>query len=467
LVFGAAVVGATSAAFAGGSHLRHRNADAAPLDPVRVVQARDGASLARVAPGNVGGGNADIGVGTYETVYEFVRRNYVDPLPGDTKMAHGTVKAMIATLEDPNSFYLEPAQKALFDGEAAGRYSGIGAALYVRSFKHDGYTDHKIVVVAPLPGSPAEKAGVRAGDIITRVNGKWILGYNPLVSYMQTVQKVRNGDASEDELRKVVESAQTKIRTGVSFLPAQLFLRGDKSVAALTTSPKVMLTLERAGNKEPITVEVTPAETRVEPVVSKTIDSGAYYIKVATFTDETTAAAKQALAAVPATAPGIILDLRGNPGGSIDAAQGIFGQLAGAGTMAVEIGVKGKRTPIAAGGRPVTNLPVTVLIDRGTASTAEMLAAGLADSGRGTLAGQATFGDAVSQTLYALGDGTAFTLTTAKLASPKGVSWAGTGLQPQVAITPGTAEDQVLARAVAALKERPRVARSTSAPAGP
>jgi carboxyl-terminal processing protease len=433
-------------AFATGATLRHKPT-AKPVEPVRVAEAGESGSAARLAS-NQGGSSTDLS--TFEEVYRRVENEFTDPLPSDTKLSQGAIGAMVASLEDPHSYFLNPAQRQLLDNEGKGTFSGIGAGLYLRATKTEGYTDYKIVVVSPLPGSPAAKAGLKPGDTITRIDGKWVLGFNPLMQYIKVVEKWQAKAATDDELEKSRQATQTKITTGISYAPALIALRGDTNVKQLAGKKSYTLTVQRAGVATPLTVTVTPGVTQVTPVESKTLSPSAGYLKVAAFTDSAPDAVKAALAGFPKNA-GIVLDLRGNPGGTFGSAQKIAGMLVGAGPLTVELGAAGKKTPLSAVGAAEGGThKLTVLIDKGTGSTAEAVAQGLVERGA-TLAGSTSFGDGVAQTLYKLDDGSGFTLTTGKLASPKGVAWSNAGLIPKVAIAPGTPEEQVLQRAAATL----------------
>jgi carboxyl-terminal processing protease len=138
--------------------------------------------------------------------------------------------------------------------------------------------------------------------------------------------------------------------------------------------------------------------------------------------------------------------------------QQIAGLLSGRGVVAQEVGQGGKKSSLLASEAARVKGPLTVLVDGGTASTAEALASCLSERGGATLVGEKTFGDALVQGMYLLQDGSAFTLITGKLVSGKGVAWSGIGLNPQIAVASGTPESEVLARAVASLKNRPQIA---------
>ncbi len=444
-VYGGVVLLSMGVAFATGATLRQKPT-AKPIQPVRVAEVGESGSAAHLAP-NQGGSSTDLS--TFDEVYRRVESEFTDPLPSDTKLAQGAIGAMVASLEDPHSYFLNPAQRQLLDNEGKGTFSGIGAGLYLRATKTEGYTDYKIVVVSPLPGSPAAKAGLKPGDVITRIDGKWVLGFNPLMQYIKVVERWQTKAATDDELEKSRQATQTKITTGISYAPALIALRGDTTIKQLAGKKSYTLTVQRAGVATPLTVTVTPGVTKVSPVESKLLSPSAGYLKIAAFTDSAPDAVKTALAGFPKSA-GIVVDLRGNPGGTFGSAQKIAGMLAGAGPLTVELGAAGKKTPLASVGAAEGMHRLTVLIDKGTGSTAEAVAQGLTERGA-TLAGTTSFGDGVAQTLYKLDDGSGFTLTTGKLISPRGVAWSNAGLIPKVAIAPGTPEEQVLQRAAATL----------------
>ena len=259
LTVGAGMAGA----FAVGSQLQRRSFAARPIPPVRVAEASE---IGATVPFPAGKAQGDADAGTFDAVYDLVKRTYTDELPTDTKLSLGAVRAMVASLEDPNSYFLTAAQRKLFDAENAGKFGGIGAGLFIRPVKNEGYTDFKIVVVAPLPGSPAEKAGLKPGDVITRVEGKYILGYNPMMLYIKVAERFENKAATEDELENARKATETKLTTGIGFAPVQLALRGDATLKSLAGKKSYKLTVERAGAAQPITVEVEPGVTVVKPV---------------------------------------------------------------------------------------------------------------------------------------------------------------------------------------------------------
>jgi carboxyl-terminal processing protease len=398
---------------------------------------------------------------TFETIYSLVQQYYVDKLPADKQLSRGAVKGMLASLNDPNCYFLEPEQFSLIEAEQRGRYAGIGASLVVRAMPRDGYTEYKIVVAAPIPGSPAEKAGLRPGDVITHVNGRWILGYDPFLRANRMADKLERdaNEAQTEEVRKEFTAARTKAQGGIGLFAAHMILRGDTTTTKRLNLPaeKIVVTAERPGVRNSISAEMTPTVTEVPPVTARTLPDGAGYVRIPAFTSKTMEQFKTALATLPKD-KGIVLDLRGNPGGLTEPAIAVEGMLSSGGVFGYELRPGGKTNPV----KPVVYSsvahPLVVLSDKGTASVAEALAASLTEKGAATLVGAATFGDSSLQTAYSLPDGSAFVLATGKMLGPRRADWAGVGLTPKVAIAQGVPDDQWLRRAAEALRQRPRVA---------
>lgn len=502
---------ATGAAFAAGSHLRERFSDhltgrsglSARTRLAQIEVAGGGALGAgggahfvvgappRGASGGAAGADEDDekfmdAVSLFQEVYAQVKDNYVDKLPGQTKMAQGAVKGMVAELNDPHCRFLEPAERTAFENEAKGTYAGIGAALRVVGSKRDGYTEHRITVVAPLAGSPAEKAGLRNGDVITSVDKKYVLtAADPLGDVSRVLKRIELGEATEDEVEKAqkdYESAVKRISTGTTLGQAmKKLIQG--------TNEKRTLIVQRPGVKAPLTIEMTTATTSVPAPSVKTLAGGATYLRVAALTSGTAGALREALANAAPGRGGLVLDLRNNPGGPLSAAQAAAGVLlkqasrngvANTAHLLTLVGPRNKRVALSAagGGGPAlrtaaassgrsSTRPIVVLVNKGTAGEAEALAVALRDKGVATLMGGQTFGDALVQTLFPLADGSGFLLTTGKLLGATGTDWqkAG-GLSPTVSVAANTPEDQVLSKAAAYLGgggARPGVAAAAAA----
>ncbi len=382
--------------------------------------------------------------GTFAQVHDLVRSEYVDSLPTDAAMSRGAVQSMLAALEDEQSSYQSPAECRLADGESRGSFAGIGAVTAVRSEKTgSGYTEMRLLVVAPIPGSPAAKAGLRTGDRITHIDGHYILADNPYlaVDKLATPAPVPTDDTSGT-------GRNIPIRDGIGLLVARAQLREG-------LSEKHILTVRREGVAKPLSVAVTDAITVApQALIRHQMAAGrpSLYVRVGAFTPDSRAAVGNAIRSA-GVGESLVLDLRQNAGiGLLDIAENIASDLARpSGPFVIEIGARGRLSPLPIALRQVSPKPlrVSVLTDRGTAGLAEALAAYLADSGATIVGARRTWGDGRSQTRYPLADGSAFVLTTGRLISPKGTGWERVGLTPRSLLPPGLTDAQTVERATA------------------
>ncbi len=383
---------------------------------------------------------------TFMQVYGLLKRNFVDPLPTDMQMAHGAATAMLTSLQDPDSRFLEAPEVAALNGQAGGKYLGIGAALAVRRQPHarkgdvPAFTEYRLVLVAPLPGSPAEKAGLLAGDAITSVGGQWV--YNDADIYNQT----RALKAVQDDpavFNKMLAVLQKKIDKSLSLGEAQTKLN-DTAAKPLT------LTVARTGLPKPLAVTLdSSAPTVVSPITARSLPGGIGYIKIAAFTTGADKDFASALAGFGNAPKGLVLDLRNSPGGMLEVGAAIAAKLPVASALGFVV-TKGKRTaPITITPSAPIACPVVVLINGGTANTAELLASALQSRGA-KLVGSTTFGDAGDVKLITLPDGSGFTMTVGKLLTAGRVSFGGSGIKPDI-VLPSTAGDEPISRAVGVL----------------
>lgn len=387
---------------------------------------------------------------TFQQIYYLLKDNYVDGIPDDTKLAHGAASAMLASLQDSNSRFLEPAEFAEQKNESHGHFAGLGAVLVVRKITHpadaknqvQSYDENRLTIVAALPGSPAEKAGLKSGDVITQIDGRWLATYDPVIADEVQLRAVQDDPVT---FNKLAAKLQTQVDKSYTLTDAQTHLV-DATVKSM------VLTISRPGVAQPFDVTLdTSAPTQVDAVTSRALPDNIGYIKINVFTPDADSDFGTALTSLGTGLKGLVVDLRNSPGGDVEAAARIAGKISNAKTLGI-LRLKGKREdPIAVLAGTSVDYPVVVLVDGGTANAAELLASTLRQSGA-KLVGSRTFGDDTAVRSIALKDGSGFTLSIGRLLTNSGVDIGGTGLKPDVLVT-GT--DDALASAVAILKQQP------------
>jgi carboxyl-terminal processing protease len=327
--------------------------------------------------------------------WDWIEREYVDRARLDPqRLARGAVQGLVEALGDPHTVYLDPTRREAADAALRGAYDGIGVQLDLQ--------DGRLVVVAPIPGSPAARAGLRPGDVITHVDG-WALD-------------------------------------GVDLLAGSAAIRGPRGTT-------VTLRVVRPGAPEPLLFTIERAAIRVASVEARRLDDDLAYLRVSRFGTDTAAEVAEALRSfVAADVAGVVLDLRNNPGGYLHAAVDVTSQFLASGAVVEEERSDGarKRHEARRGGL-WTDRPVVVLVNRGSASAAEVVAAALRDSGRARLVGEPTHGKGTVQNVHDLSDRSSLRLTIARWLTPSGEAIQGQGVQPDVLVEaePGEPDEQL------------------------
>ncbi len=315
-------------------------------------------------------------------VREYVERNKVDP----AKLTEGAIKGMIQALGDAHTAYIDPADMKVEQSGFQGEFDGIGA--HVEQSK-DG---RHIIIIAPIEGSPAERAGVKSGDIILAVDGVDAEGW----SVVEGVNKIRGRKGTTVELK-----------------------------------------LDRIGESLPITVKIVRGTIETPSVRSRMLEDEKYgVVKISTFTARTyeeTRAAMDKL--VKDGAKGIVIDLRQNPGGLLTAVVDIASDFLKDGLVTYEVDGRGNRTdwPVKKGGK-YQDIPVVILVDAFSASGSEVLSGALQDHGRAIVIGTTTFGKGSVNFLRELSNGGGLYLTVARWYTPNGRALEGKGVTPDVTV---------------------------------
>jgi carboxyl-terminal processing protease len=339
-------------------------------------------------------------------VIERVKRDYVDRVD-DHDLIAAAIRGMIADL-DPHSAFLGPAEFQDVRISTTGKYSGIGVDV--------GIEDGGIVVVTPIDGSPASRAGILPGDVILSIDGLPV-------------------DVSDLE--------DTVAR-----------MRGPAGTS-------VVLLIRRDGEQDPLEIELDRGQVEVQSVRAELLEAGDAYVRISHFTDGTAEALRSALAGLERQAgrplAGLVLDLRNNPGGVLDAAIAVAdafldqGLIVSAEGRMPEARFRVNATP----GDILNGAPLTVLVNQGSASASEIVAGALKDHRRATIIGTPTFGKGSVQTIIPLSEGHAIKLTTSRYYTPSGMSIHARGVTPDVVVERGPdGEDAQLASALAALLGR-------------
>lgn len=325
-------------------------------------------------------GDRERDIAILESTLSTVQHRYAKVAPADIYM-EVALTGMLGGLGDPYTTYLSPQEiNGLDESLRGGNFGGIG--VYIQE---DAKT--KAIVANPIPGNPAIKAGVRAGDLIVAVDGHPTAG-----------QKI---DVVEREIRGPIGSY-------------------------------VSLTLKRAATVK--TVEVTRADIHVPSVLSK-IENHVEYIRLAEFGQTSADEVRDALLdGKRHDVRGYILDLRFNGGGLLDSAVDISSLFIPQGTIVSTIDRAGDKDTRTATGRAVDAKPLVVLVNRYTASASEITAGAIQDYGVGTLVGEKTYGKGVVQSLYTLPDKGALKITTARYVTPKGRDIQHKGIVPDIVV---------------------------------
>jgi carboxyl-terminal processing protease len=361
------------------------------------------------------------------SVVKLLKAHYVEPITPESEMtmSRGAVQGMVDSLSDPDSRFLEPGERELLDDASAGRFHGTGAVIALKNEKQDNLEIARIIVVSPMPGSPAEKAGLETGDSITHIDGKWIITHDPFKEKKleDLAKAARNKEIDEFTYQKAYEATYQRLKEGISLSDALEILTAK-------SSGEIALRVERPNYAAPVEIKMTCRDTKVDPVSYRQVKPGIAYIRITQFGKRSPEEfAAQLDRARKGRAGALILDLRGNPGGLMDAAVEIASKLTGGGVIAKIADNKSYRAIT----RPKTRgvgLPLVVLIDGGTSSVAELVAGTLREYASATLVGTRTFGDGLTQTPLILRDGSAAVVTTGKMFTAKGADFSDKGITP-------------------------------------
>ena len=321
----------------------------------------------------------------YWQVWDTIKNEYYKQPVKDSNLFYGSLRGMVYGLGDPYSEFFEPKTAEEFQEELNGSFEGIGAEI--------GMKNDQVTIIAPLPDSPAEKAGIRAGDRVLAIDG--------------------------------IDTAYMTLDEAVGRI------RGERGTS-------VRLTILPKGERDLFSeITVIRDVIEVKSVTFKTLnDDKIFYITLNHFNADTKEVFGEAVVAALSKNPkGIILDLRNNPGGFLDAAVKVAGYWTGNNTVVIEQFSSGDRNTYEGGVEPLLKpYKTVVLVNGGSASASEIVAGALKDYKLATIIGENTFGKGTVQSLETLPDGSAMKLTVAEWLTPNGALIEESGVTPDIII---------------------------------
>ena len=322
---------------------------------------------------------------TFTEIFSKIKNDYVENI-NDKKLLENAIRGMLQGL-DPHSAYLDKeAYRELQEG-ASGKFGGLGIEV--------GYEDGFVKVISPIDDTPAQRAGVKAGDLIIKLDGKSVKG----ISLMEAVKMMRGKPGSE-----------------------------------------IVLTILREGEEKPFNLPVVRDVITVKNIKSETIEPGLMYIRISNFQIHTVDDMRKSLKKLKNentdNLKGLVLDLRNNPGGLLNAAVGVSDLFLNNGLIVYTEGrIKDSKLKFTAKPTEVfKNIPIIVLVNGGSASASEIVAGALQDHKRAIIMGERTFGKGSVQTILPMSDETALKLTTARYYTPSGRSIQASGIEPDMIV---------------------------------
>jgi carboxyl-terminal processing protease len=337
---------------------------------------------------------------------ESIQQSYVQQPVDQSALFYGALSGIVDSLGDPYSSFFTPTEAKQFAADLNLSIEGIGAEI--------GFKEKNLAIIAPLPNSPAERAGLQPGDLLVSIDGQDVTA----LSLDEAVQRIRG-------------KAGTKV--------VIIVVRNDAEKTFTVTREKITL----------------------DTVITKRLEPNLAYIRLVSFNDQTLpeldAAIQDILLKPPA---GIILDVRSNPGGLLDAAIEVTGEFIGKEVVVRERDAKGEeQVERSTRSARFGDTPMVILVNGGSASASEIVAGALQDAKRATVVGTKTFGKGSVQTLETLPDGSQLKLTIARWYTPLGRTIDKAGIVPDVVVEipekAASGADAQLDRAVKILSEKP------------
>ncbi len=324
---------------------------------------------------------ASVNFDLFWNVWNKVHSDYAGPID-DQKLVYGAIKGMVSGLDDPYTVFFDPDEAKRFSEDVQGEFSGIGIEIGIRN--------KVLTVIAPLDDTPAQKAGLKSGDSIIKIDDK-------------------------DTTDMTINDAVSRIR-------------GEKG----TTVKLAVVAKDTTDLRE---VSVTRDTIQVKSVKYEVKNGTTGYLRITQFSNDTPEATAAALSDLKKkSVKGIILDLRNNPGGYLEGAQEVASFFISRGVVVSEEGKDGRKHDLYTVTDSMTNVPLVVLVNGGSASASEIVAGAIQDRGRGQLVGEKTFGKGSVQDIKNLPGGASLKVTIAKWLTPNGRQITGEGIKPDIEV---------------------------------
>ncbi|MFC1598758.1 S41 family peptidase [Patescibacteria group bacterium] len=328
--------------------------------------------------------NDDVNFNLFWDTWDIIESYYVDKPVSETELLYGAMAGSVASLGDPHSIFFDPETAQAFEDELGGSFEGIGAEIAIKN--------DRLTIVAPLPGTPAESAGLQSGDKVYAIDGEDTTG----ISLDYAVNKIRGPKGSE-----------------------------------------VVLTVSRNGLTDLVEIKIIRNTIKIESVKWEMLDNQIAHIKLRYFNLDTASEFNRIVMEIIEQNPqAIILDLRNNPGGYLDTAISVASEWVDDNIILYErtAGDKLKEHKDTRGTARFNEFTTVVLVNQGSASGSEIVAGALRDHDLATVIGEKTFGKGSVQNLFDLKDGSAIKLTIAKWLTPNENTIEGDGITPDIEI---------------------------------
>jgi carboxyl-terminal processing protease len=327
--------------------------------------------------------NVPPGFDVFWEAWSFVQQQFYGDVPNEQDRIYGAVRGMVETYGDENTAFIEPSRAAVFREDVSGSFEGIGAAVRMDELG-------RLVIAEPFTGQPAAEAGLLRGDAVLAVDG-------------------------------------TSLQ-GLSLYEAIGLIRGPAGTS-------VVLTISRENVDQPFDVTVNRARIEIEVVSSERLANDIGYVQLTDFSRGATGKLANAIQDLQAQGQlkGLVLDLRNNPGGLLDESILVSSQFIKEGVITIER-LKGDQEQKfeAQPGGVAPDVPLVVLVNRGSASASEIVAGAIKENNRGTILGEQTFGKGTVQIPHTLSDGSELRVTIAEWLTPSGQQISGEGIVPDI-----------------------------------